>query len=136
MKATDPSTPSSEVAMPVVSGNKADRQPIKPKQDPPAEAETVALVHVPSTEQGQVTPPQPAPQEAANSPPRDTFSRHRRDAHDQKATTSRRNSRATRQSKKPSDNGPTKPIIEVKEECRSDGLDALLRKLNLSPPCE
>ena len=50
------------------------------------------------------------------------------------AKTERRRVSSTKQTKTRSVDPPPAQISELKE-CRSDGLDPLLRKLNLSPPC-
>jgi hypothetical protein len=130
-----PPPPPPEVVMPVVAGNKADRLPLIINQDTLTDIEKVDVVYVPSTEQDRITLPESAPQEPASPPHRDITRRHGHDPHDLKAKAAKQRTSSTKQSKKRSADHPPKQVREVKE-CRSDGLDPLLRKLNLSPPCD
>jgi hypothetical protein len=119
-----------EVVMPVVSGNKTDRLPLTINEDKPTDAEKVDVVYVQPSQEGQASlSEEPAP---ARHP--DINSRHWHDRHHVKAKTERRRVSSTKQTKTRSVDPPTAQISELKE-CRSDGLDPLLRKLNLSPPC-
>ena len=123
--------PPLEVVMPVVSGNKADRLPLAINEDKPTVAEKVDVVYVQPSEEGQASPPPPVSEEPAPTRHPDITSRHWQDRHHVKAKTERR---STKQTKTPSVDPSPAQISELKE-CRSDGLDPLLRKLNLSPPC-
>jgi hypothetical protein len=125
--------PPPEVVMPVVAGNKADRLPLKINQDTLTEAEKVDVVYVPPSEQSQAGLPPPAPQEVASPPDPVITPRHWHDPHDPKARAA--NQKASSVKQKASADSPPKQVSEVKR-CRSDGLDPLLRKLNLAPPCE
>ena len=127
--------PPPEVVMPVVAGNKADRLTLKINQNTPTEAEKVDVVYVPPSEQSQAGLPPPAPKEIAGLPDRVIAPRHWHDPHDLKARAAKQKASSVRQSKKASADSPPKQVNEVKQ-CRSDGLDPLLRKLNLAPPCE
>ena len=131
MKSTPPPP---EVVMPVVSGNKADRLPLTIKEDRPTDAEKVDVVDVQPSEEGQVSPLPPVSEEPAPTRHPDVTSRHRHDRHHVKAKTERRRISGTKQTKTGSVDPSPAQISELKE-CRSDGLDPLLRKLNLSPPC-
>ena len=132
-KSTPPPPP--EVVMPVVSGNKTDRLPLTIKEDGPTDAEKVDVVYVQPSEEGQASPPPPVSEEPP-APTRhpDVTSRHWHDRHHVKAKTGRRRASSTNQTKTRSVDPPPAQISELKE-CRSDGLEPLLRKLNLSPPC-
>jgi hypothetical protein len=130
-KSTPPPPP--EVVMPVVSGNKTDRLPLTIKEDKPADAEKVDVVYVQPSEEGQASPPPPVSEERAPTRSPDITSRHWYDRHHVKAKTERRRVSSTKQKTRSVDPSPAQ-ISELKE-CRSDGLDPLLRKLNLSPPC-
>jgi len=132
-KSTPPPAP--EVVMPVVAGNKADRLPLVINQDTPTAAERVDVVHVQPSEQGQADLPPPAPKQAAIPPHRDIAPRHWHEPHDLKARAANNRANITKQSKRDAADKPPKQVSEVKQ-CRSDGLDPLLRKLNLSPPCD
>ena len=124
--------PPPEVVMPVVSGNKTDRLPLTIKEDKPADAEKVDIVYVQPSEEGQASPPPPVSEEPAPIRHADITSRH---WHDHvKAKTERRRASSTTLAKTQSVDPSPAQIGELKE-CRSDGLDPLLRKLNLSPPC-
>ena len=131
-KSTPPPPP--EVVMPVVSGNKSDRLPLTINKDKPTDAEKVDVVYVQLSEQGQASPPPPVSEEPAPTRHPDVTSRHWHDRHHAKAKTERRRASSTTQTKTPPVDPSPAQISELKE-CRSDGLDPLLRKLNLSPPC-
>ena len=127
--------PAPEVVMPVVAGNKADRLPLVVNQDTPTAAEKVDVVYVQPDEQGRADLPPPAPKQATIAPHRGITPRHWHDplAPDAKAAGNRAS--ITKQTKKDAAGKPPEQVSEVKR-CRSDGLDPLLRKLNLSPPCD
>jgi hypothetical protein len=131
-KSTPPPPP--EVVMPVVSGNKTDRLPLPINEDKPTDAEKVDVVYVQPSQEGQASQPSRISEEPAPTRHPDITSRHSHDRHHVKAKTERRRASSTKQTKtRPVDPLPAQ-ISELKE-CRSDGLDPLLRKLNLSPPC-
>jgi hypothetical protein len=125
--------PLPEVVMPVVSGNKTDRLPLTIKEVKPTDAEKVDVVYVQPSEEGQASPLPPVSKEPAPTRNPDITSRHWHDRHHVKAKTEKRSASSTKQ-KTPSVDPSPAQISELKE-CRSDGLDPLLRKLNLSPPC-
>ena len=125
--------PPPEVVMPVVSGNKTDRLPLTIKEDKPIDAEKVDVVYVQPSEEGQASPLPSVSKELAPTRHSDITSRHWHDRHHVKAKTEKRSANSTKQ-KTPSVDPSPAQISELKE-CRSDGLDPLLRKLNLSPPC-
>jgi len=129
-----PPPPPLEVVMPVVSGNKTDRLPLTIKEDRPTDAEKVDVVYVQPSEEGQASPPSRISEEPAPARQPDINSRHVHDRHQGKAKTERRRASSTTQTKTQSVDPSPAQISELKE-CRSDGLDPLLRKLNLSPPC-
>jgi hypothetical protein len=129
-KSTPPPPP--EVVMPVVSGNKADRLPLTINEAKPTDAEKVDVVYVQPSQEGQASPPSRISEEAVPARHPDITSRHWHDRHHVKAKTEERRASSTKQTA-PVDPPPAQ-ISELKE-CRSDGLDPLLRKLNLSPPC-
>jgi hypothetical protein len=74
----------------------------------------------------------PAPKEAAIPPRPDVIPRHWHDPHDLRARAADKGASIIKQSKKGAADGHAKQIGDVKQ-CRSDGLDPLLRELNLSP---
>jgi hypothetical protein len=124
-----------EVVMPVVAGNKADRLPLIINQDTPTDAEKVDVVYVPPSQQSQAGLPPPAPNEVASPPHREITPRRWHDPHDLKSRAAKQKASSVKQSAKASADSPPKQVSEVKQ-CRSDGLDPLLRKLNLAPPCD
>ena len=131
-KSTPP--PPLEVVMPVVSGNKTDRLPLIINEDKPTDAEKVDVVYVQPSQEGQASPPSRISEEPAPARHPDINSRHWHGRHHVKAKTERRRVSSTKQTKTRSVD-PTPAQISELKECRSDGLDPLLRKLNLSPPC-
>jgi hypothetical protein len=120
--------------MPVVSGTKTDRLPLTINEDKPTDAEKVDVVDVQPSQEGQASPPSRISEEAAPTRHPDITSRHWHDRHHVRAKTERRGASSTKQTKTRPVDPPPAQISELKE-CRSDGLDPLLRKLNLSPPC-
>jgi hypothetical protein len=126
--------PVPDVAMPVVAGNKADRLPIRPQQTILANAHAADIVYVPSAEEEEpITSPQSASEEAVRPPSHDVAPRYSPTSHNHKSKAAKRKVRSPRQAKKQLVEEPPKPLTEVKVECRSDGLQPLLAKLNL--PC-
>jgi hypothetical protein len=132
-KKSQPAPPA--VVMPIGAGNKADRLPLKINQDTPTEAEKVDVVYVPPSEQSQAGMLPPPAKEVASTPDGVITPRHWHDPHDLKARAAKQKASSVKQSKKASTDSPPKRVSEVKQ-CRSEGLDPLLRKLNLAPPCE
>ena len=126
--------PPVEIVMPVVSGNKTDRLPLAINEDKPTDAEKADVVYVQPGQEGQASPPSRISEEPAHARQPDTNSRHVHDRHHVKGKTERRTASSTKQTKTQSVDPSPAQISELKE-CRSDGLDPLLRKLNLSPPC-
>jgi hypothetical protein len=124
-----------EVVMPLVGGNKADRLPLKNSRDTPTETKKVDVVYVPPSEQSQAGLPPPAPEEVAGLPDPVIAPRHWHDPHDLKVGAAKQKVGSVKQSKKASADSRPKQVSEVKQ-CRSDGLDQLLRKLNLAPRCD
>ena len=127
--------PSPEVVMPIVAGNKADRLPLTINQDTPTAAERVDVVYVQPSEQGQADLPPSKPKQAAIPLYRNITPRHWHDPQDVKAKAANNRANIAKQSKKGAADKPPKQVSDIKP-CRSDGLDPLLRKLNLSPPCD
>jgi hypothetical protein len=124
-----------EVIFPVVAGNKADRQQLVIDRDTPTVAERVDVVYVPPVE--DLTPSnQSALQKAASPPAPRIASRHWHDPHDRKffEATKQNASKSKSPTKDTADRAPKRATAV--RECRSDGLDPFLRKLNLSPQCE
>jgi hypothetical protein len=131
-KSTPPPPP--EVVMPVVSGTKTNRLPLTINEDKPTGAEKVDVVYVQPSQEGQASPPSRISEEPAPTRHPDITSRHSHDPHHVEAKTEKRRASSTKQTKTRPVDPPPAQISELKE-CRSDGLDPLLRKLNLSPPC-
>jgi len=126
--------PPLEIVMPVVSGNKTDRLPLTIHEDKPTDTEKVDVVYVQPSPEGQASPPSRISEEPAPTRQPDINSRHGHDRHHVKARTETRRASSTKETKAQSVDPPPAQISELKE-CRSDGLDPLLRKLNLSPQC-
>ena len=124
-----------EVVFPIVSGEKADRLPLVARGESLTEIEKVDVVYVPPVEDLAPSTPS-ASQKAPSPPPPRLVSRHWHDPHDRKFfEASKQKASESKQPTKYSADRVPKRVADVKE-CRSDGLDPLLRKLNLSPQCE
>jgi hypothetical protein len=132
--AKKPSLPQpAEIVFPKVAGSKADRLPLIPRLGTPTDVEKVDVAYVPSVE----APSESATPQKAASPllPR-IVSRRWHDPHDRKFFEgTKQGARKSKPPTKSSADRLPKRVTDVKE-CRSDGLDPLLRKLNLSPQCE
>ena len=135
-KAVDPGVPipSRELVMPITAGNKADRLPLAVKQQTLIIPDTVGISHPPPDEE-QVAVANFRPEEAVKPQQTEIISRHRHEPHRNKAEQTRAKGSRNKPSPKSLN---TEESTQVKQtiECRSDGLDPLLRKLNLSPPCD
>ncbi|MGY4282691.1 hypothetical protein ACVWXO_001911 [Bradyrhizobium sp. LM2.7] len=126
--------PAPEMIMPVVAGNKTDRLPFTIKLDMPTAAERADVAYVQPGEEEQADLPPSAPKQVALPPRRDFTPRHWHDPHDLNAKAA--NKRADT-AKGPRKGAADQPLKQVEgKRCRPDGLDPLLRKLNLSPPCD
>ena len=124
---------SAEVVFPVVAGDKADRLPRMTRGDTLTDAEKVEIAYVAPVEDRA---PRSAPQKAASPPPPRLVSRHWHDPHDRKFFEAKKQEAGSpRPAKKNVAERAPKQASNVKQ-CRSEGLDPILRKLNLSPACE
>lgn len=126
--------PAADVVMPIVAGNKADRLPFTIKVDMPAAGERADVAYVQPGEEEQADLPPSAPKQVALPPHRDFTPRHWHDPHDLNARAANKRADTAKGPRKGAADQPLKQA-EAKR-CRSDGLDPLLRKLNLSPPCD
>lgn len=118
-----------EILVPIVAGNEADRLPIRISEDTLTNAEKVDIAYVTPTEQGQFTHAESVPHKTASSPSSDITPRQWHDPHDASTKVAREKSKSR------STDRSQKQVSDV-TECRSDELAPLLRKLNLSPPCD
>jgi hypothetical protein len=127
-----------DVVFPVVAGDKADRLPIHESPQTLADADKVNVAYVAPAEERLVSPSQPLPlpatREAIGPAPRNFIPRHWHDPHDPKSGAAQPAASVTNRLKKRSAERPTEQARDVKD-CRSDGLQPILRKLNLSSPC-
>ena len=128
-KKTPPPQPA-EVVFPMVAGNKADRLQLIIRRDTPTDAKKVDVVYVPPVVEDQAPS---VPQEPTSPLPRRLVSRHLHDPPDLNFGAMQKASSAKQPKKSSVDRAP-KQVSDARG-CRSDGLDPLLRKLNLSPPC-
>lgn len=125
-----------EIVFPIATGNKADRLPINSNPETTTEVDKVNVVYTPLAEEHQVIPPQPMPgpskeEKRASAPV--FVPRHWHDPHDMKAKAARFSD--TRNANRRSPIGMPNQVAEARS-CRTEGLDGLLRKLNLSSSCE
>jgi len=123
-----------EVVFPIVAGSKADRLPLLPHLGKSIGVARVDVAYVPPVE-GVAVEAVSAAKGSESTAPR-IVSRRWHDPHDRNffEGTKQGASKSKPPTKSSADRG-TKRAADVKE-CRSDGLDPLLRKLNLSPKCE
>ena len=120
-----------EVIFPIAVGGKADRLPLEGRADTPAGAEKAVVAYAPPA---RVPSEPPAPQKAVSPPLPRIISRHWHDPHDRQHQETKQKASASKSPTKSSPDRAPKQVAAVKE-CRSDGLNPLLRKLNLSPKC-
>jgi hypothetical protein len=100
----------------------------------PTAVESVDVAYLQPGQEGQADLPVPASKQAAPPPHRDFTPRHWDDPHDLNAKTTNKRADGTQGLRKRAADQPLKQV-EAKQR-RSDGLDPLLRKLNLSPRCD
>jgi hypothetical protein len=134
--------PLPEPVGPVVAGNKADRLPLVANEKVPEGAEKIDTAYVQPADEVQSSPPAETPPLATPAPP-DLKPLKVDEPHSAKATKAPKIRQSVNRSgrmvsadhdpKQVSAPPPDQP--SVLKECSSSGLDPLLRKLNLSPPC-
>ena len=143
-----PPLPEPEIVRPVVAGNKADRLPLVANEDPLKAAEKIDTAYVQPVGEVQSSSPaetQPVATLAASDPKPSKVDAPRRakatTASRQNVSRSKRVAAADRSPKEvsalaatPDSASPSNQTSALKE-CSSSGLDPLLRKLNLAPPC-
>lgn len=123
-----------EIVFPIATGNKADRLPINSNPETTTEVDKVNVVYIPPAEGHRVIPPMPRPsKEGKRASAPDFVPRHWHDPHDIKAKAARFSD--TRQANRRSPAGMPNQLAEARS-CRTERLDGLLRKLNLSSSCE
>ena len=111
-----------EVVFPKVDGNKADRLPLIPRLDTPADVEKVDVESVTPAPVEALSEPA-APQKAASQPLPRIVARHWHDPHDRKFFGSTKQGAGKSKSPtNPSADRTTKRFADAKE-CRSEGLD-------------
>jgi hypothetical protein len=135
--------PLPEPVGPVVAGNKADRLPLGANEKVPKGAEKIDAAYVQPADEVQAglsvePPPSTTPATADLRPAKveESHSAKATKTHKirQSANRSRRMASADPSPKQASAPPPDQP--SVLKECSSSGLDPLLRKLNLAPPCD
>lgn len=129
-----PPPPPAEIVFPVAAGDKADRLPITSIPETTTEADKVSVVYIPPVEDHPVIPPQPS-KETKRPLAAGFVPRHWHDPDDLKTKATKPTSSDTRQANRRSPRGSPNQIAEARS-CRTEGLDGLLRKLNLSSPCQ
>jgi hypothetical protein len=134
--------PQPETVLPVVAGNKADRLPLVANEKVPQSAAKIDVAYVQPADEVQASPPAEmwpsttlTPADLGPTKVDEPHSAKATKAHKPKQTVSRsRRIAAADQAAKQASEPPTNETSVVKE-CSSSGLDPLLRKLNLAPPC-
>lgn len=134
--------PLPEPVGPVVAGNKADRLPLVANENVRKSAEKIDTAYVQPAGEDQSGPAETSPS-ATRAPPDSSPLKvdEPRSAKASKAHKSgqsvRRSSRMVSADQSPKQVSPPPQNQEsVVKECSSSGLDPLLRKLNLAPPCD
>jgi hypothetical protein len=124
-----------EVVFPIVAGSKADRLPLLPHLGKSIGVARVDVAYVPPVEDVAPLEAISAAKGSESTAPH-IVSRRWHDPHDRNFLegTKQGGSKSKLPTKSSANRGP-KRAADVKD-CRSDGLDPLLRKLNLSPKCE
>lgn len=120
------------VTYPVVSGIKADRLSLVSLQDVPPVIEKATLPVGPLAVSSVPNEPLPKEQPVKAKAAPDFVPRHWHDPHD--ARTGAIKPRSTR-SVSASRSSPATTGLASAQDCRSDGLGSLMRKLNLQPTC-
>jgi len=141
-------TPLPETVRPVVAGNKADRLPFVRNDDVPKAAEKIETAYMQPADEVQSSPPVETPPVATPAasdlkPPNVDAPRRAKaaTAPKQSVPRSKRVAAADRSPKEvgapaaKQENAPPPNQTSELKECSSSGLDPLLRKLNLAPPC-
>ena len=135
--------PLPETVRPVVAGNKADRLPLVLNENMPQSAAKIDVAYVQPADEVQGSPPpaEPPPLTTpATADLRPAKVDESRSAKTTKAHKSRQSVSRSRQiaaaDRSPKQASAPPPNQEsALKECSSSGLDPLLRKLNLAPPC-
>ena len=134
--------PLPEPVRPVVAGSKADRLPLVANENVPKGAEKIDTAYVQPAGEDQSGPPAETPPLATPAPP-DSRPLKTDEPHSAKATKAHKIRQSANRSRRMASADPSpkqvsapppNQVTELKE-CSSSGLDPLLRKLNLSPPC-
>lgn len=121
--------PIPSVVYPAVAGNKSDRLSLVSIQDIQPTVDQVALVNTPPS-----TPPAPTqrPQkEVAKAKAPDFIPRHWHDPADTRASVKKLKPEPPRDASRKG----TSTKVAASQDCRTDGLGPLMRKLNLQPTC-
>jgi hypothetical protein len=138
-----PTPPPPETVRPAVAGNKADRLPLAANENVPKGAEKIDVAYVQPADEVRSSPPAETPP-LATMAPSDLKPLKVDEPHSARATKTHKFRRSANRSGRmaSADHSPNQvsapPPNQVSElkECSSNGLSPLLRKLNLSPPCE
>jgi hypothetical protein len=130
------------IVEPVVAGNKADRLPTVANEEALKAAEKIEVAYVQPADAVQTSPPaetQPMAKPALpDAKPFKVDERHTaRDAKSHRIRRSASRSRRIVSANPPPQQESAPPPSQVSEvkECSSSAISPLLRKLNLSPPC-
>jgi hypothetical protein len=134
--------PQPETVGPVVAGNKADRLPLVANEKVPQSAAKIDVAYVQPADEVQGRPSAEPPPMATSAPAdaRPAKVDEPRSAKSTKADKPRqtvsRSKRMAAADPSPKEASAPPPSQEsALKECSSSGLDPLLRKLNLAPPC-
>jgi hypothetical protein len=119
-----------QILYPTVAANKSDRLPRAGEQDTLASSDTQIVYPMPDLSNATlVVATKETPKTQSSFIPR-----HWHDPHDSQVKVLRSKDRKTKQTQKLSSVVTPTQFANV-ESCHSNGMDMLLRKLKLSPPC-
>ncbi|WP_143273877.1 hypothetical protein [Bradyrhizobium canariense] len=121
--------PTPPVVYPAVAGNKADRLSLVSMQDIQPTVKQVALAYTPPSD--PPAPTQSPPKEAAKVKAPEFIPRHWHDPNDTRASAKKMKTEPPRST---SLKGTSTKVAE-RQDCRTDGLGSLMRKLNFQSAC-
>lgn len=122
--------PVPSVVYPAIAGTKADRLSLDSIQDIEPTVEQVALAYTPPSD--PPAPTQPRPKEVAKSKGPEFIPRHWHDPNDTRASAKKTKAAP---SKRISQKGSATKLADA-QNCRTDGIGSLMRRLNLQPACD
>lgn len=125
-----PPVPMTSITYPAVAGNKADRLSLVSMQDIQPRVEQVALAYTTPSE--PPVPPQPKPREVAKTKAPEFIARHWHDPNNTRASAKKLKPEPSRSTSR----SDSSAKVAASQDCRTDGIGSLMRRLNLQPACD